>query len=304
MVSIYIVAKRKKRDYSAKINAIIKNLAWRNVKFIGGETARKAVVEQIFLLLDLEGKEDKTDWCDAHSRKIISTVNNLRSTVAGDIKKRLHTYFIKNDEIPSLERFEACLDRTLDPDNEEDLDLFAFWVGDILQAACGNKHDWCKDVRLVYTISEALDKHAGNGALGKYMGPSTEAMAMVAIKNYYKVWIAHFEWQKKHPGEDLPQPTSEKNPAPKDPENVFPVSLWVPLFQGQVAYCGWKKEGQTQFGLYKVKNEVARKGDNSKALEAKVLVKLQKIEEKYAPASKKKAKKSEVSEEVNTLDEW
>ena len=147
--------KKGKSPYSDKIQACVQAKLWRGVKFIGSAGTREQATKRVFDLLGLKGKDNKTNWVNTYGAEVNKKVNAQRSYAMDRIKEALQWYWKKHDTIPTLDRFKACMYRTLDPKIPADLALFTFWVDRILAGASGDSNDWRPDVRCYTTISEA-----------------------------------------------------------------------------------------------------------------------------------------------------
>ena len=149
----------------------------------------------------------RKEWVPVYESNVNRLVNAHRTYVCSEIKKKLEAYWIAHDKtLPSIDRFKACLMRTLAPDNVDDMALFTFWVDKILVAACGNKWDWCKDVRYKHKISEAGYQLNDDGEIDKdymNMNGGTEAFALLCIENYYDQLPDQWQWKLDNPGERL-----------------------------------------------------------------------------------------------------
>jgi len=309
-----------KSKYSLKIDSKFQHKMWRGVKIIGGEDAKKQATEAMFDLLGLGKKHNnksekeqnsvKDNWVKHYGAEVTSICNARRCYVIGQLKKILATYWRENGrKLPPLDKLKACLDRTLDPKNKDDLDIFYIWVDKILPYATGNKFDWSEKVRCKYTISQAAEEekvdNKGNIApLDALMSPSTEGFAFAAIDNFYDNLVSQMKWKDDNNNARLPNLKLEKNRDPdrdpaKDPN--FAPTKYKDSLQGHVSFSGYHKDGQQAFLEFMQTNETARKTENSKALEAAVLAKLQENHPLPSAAKGKGNKKDDGVPEIVTL---
>jgi len=300
------VKTKKPRDYIfEQIKALVQCKLWRVCKFITSDEDRAKVTEKICSLCDFEGDSNpaqEAKWCKIHEKRSNRAVNDIRAYSQCEIKKKLFTYWTYNEKtLPSLDDFKACLNRTINYEDEAQKKIWKFWVDQILDAACANKFDWAPAVRYFNKISTASDGE-GESQFNMLMNPSTEAWAMVCIENYYDSWQKQFEWKVKNPQTNIP--TSKKNRILKAGEEHFPDNKWTDSHGGQQIYCGWSVEGLVQYNTYKADNITARKTDNCIELETKVLADLKAdngiVGDK--PKSKKKQSKAALKAAVQTLD--
>ena len=297
-----IVAKKDPKDtkdpWDEYINKCIKEQLWRVTKFIKGPGVRTKNANKVYDLLDLkEMGYRRKEWVPVYESNVNRLLNAHRTYVVSEIKKRLEAYWLANDKtLPSIDRFKACLLRTLAPDNEDDMALFTFWVDKILVAACGNKWDWCKNVRYAQKISEAGYRLMDDGEIDKgnmNMNGGTEAFAFLCIENYYAQMPLQWQWRLDNPGDNLPPQCKEKTRVERG-YHKFPASKWTESHQGQQTFGGWDEAAQVLFQEYKEANEAVRLKDISKKLEMDVLAKL-KVDNGITgdgPVSKKKVSKA------------
>ena len=287
-----------KDPWDEKINKCIKEHLWRVTKFIKGKGVRTKNGNKVYDLLGLkEMGYPRKEWVPVYESNVNRLLNAHRTYVVAEIKKRLEAYWLANDKtLPSIDRFKACLMRTLAPDNEDDMALFTFWVDKILVSACGNKWDWCKSVRYAQKISEAGYQLDDEGKIDKdnmNMNGSTEAFAFLVIENYYAQMPAQWQWKLDNPGDNLPPQCKEETRVERGYQK-FPATKWTESHQGQQTFGGWDAAAQALFKEYKEANEAVRLKDISKKLEMDVLAKL-KVANGITgdgPVSKKKVSKA------------
>jgi len=287
-----------------QIKEMVQRKLWRVCKFVTGSADRFKVTEKILSLLKYDtdsNPEAEAKWIEDNGRACNKAVNEIRGYSVGELKKKFHQYWVYNNKtLPPLLTLKACMNRTIDPKNPEEMLVWQFWVDKILDAACANKFDWNPSVRYYQTISHASDGE-GNTLFNMLMNPSTEAWAMVCIENYYEAWPKHFEWKVNNPHSKLP--VSKKNRILGEGEEAFPKQKWTDAHGGQQVYCGWHVDSLQLYNTYKESNTAARQLARSTTLEEKILETLKKDNGIVGDKPrKKKQSKADLKQIVDTLD--
>ena len=291
-----------------QIKAMVQTKLWRACKFITCHQDRIKVSTKINSFLVFEGDsspEEDQKWIIEKARDCNKGVNATRAYSHGEIKKKMHNYWLYNNKtLPTLEDFKACLKRTIDYEDEAQKDIWKFWVDQILDAACANKFDWNPAVRYYQTISKANDGE-GNTQFNMLMNPSTEAWAMVCIENYYENWKKQFEWKANNPNAKLntgkKEAKGKKDETTDEVEVPFPTNKWTDSCGGQIHYCGWHINGLKAYNTYKAMNKTARNTAKSEELEQQILEDL-KLENGIIGDKPKDKKRAAVEEEVQIVD--
>lgn len=284
-----------------KIKGVIQGKLWRVCKFIMGKKVRDKVAAKCYELIGLT--EGQAEWVETWGKTVNKALNNVRGYACTEIKKKMFDYWEEHGTVPSLDEFRACLTRRIDPNNQDELALFAFWWDQILDGACANKFDWCEDHRLYLKISTAApypSQGRPNRAEDLYMNPSTEAFALIVLENYLAQWVGQFEWKKLHKKKKIPAYKKPVNRTADDPN--FPETKWTNPHAGQQTYCGWDKEALKQFEEYKNLNKTARMTPESDALEEATLAKLKVDYKVTGDAPQPRGRTTKKRDEVEDLD--
>ena len=127
-----------------QIKAMVQCKLWRACKFITCHKDRIKVSTKINSLLVFEGDsspEEDAKWIIEKARDCNKGVNATCAYSHGEIKKKMHNYWIYNKQtLPTLEDFKACLNRTIDYKDEAQKNIWKFWVDQILDAACAMQY--------------------------------------------------------------------------------------------------------------------------------------------------------------------
>lgn len=294
---------KKCKEMYSEIKGTVQTKFFRVCKFIMGDDVRTKAADKCFDLCEFQQNYSKPAWVKAYATQVNKAVNDVRGYACGEIKKKMEKYYATHQELPPLSAFEKCLMRTIDLDNEKESEIFLFYWDHLLDAACANKFDWCPDHRHYLTITGAGPNTPNNAPEDMYMNPSTEAVCLIILDNYLDLWREQFDWKRKNPNCSLPPTKKEENRQEGD--HVWQAKTkYTDPFQGQQAFCGWSKVGQQAFDNYKKANALARDTQQSKDLEMRMLTIVKEVNNVAgnAPPPKTRAKKSDVVENLDTMD--
>jgi len=294
-------------DYMGKlIHTTIKNKTMRKIKFAHGESKRRHALEVLkdanlgakFMGDSPESEAYRDKWVTAYIGTCTSKLNGLRSYAQGQVSKACSKWMdTHNGKLPTLDRLEAIISRTLDPKNQDDLALMKWWVEDVLPMAAGNQYDWSDEKKYYMTVSNGAPPDAPNQ---KHVPPSTEAIAVAFIENCRVRWEKVWELKRTNsfPGRtkflanttlDFKEVTDKDGNTTKTNELAYDirahpkkhdtVQLNSPAYQGkytrtdlgQSSDSGWSKVGRKAFMRWMHHNKQARDTQNSADLEEAVL---------------------------------
>jgi hypothetical protein len=303
----YVNKRAKKTKGSGKghhmeklIHTTIKNKTMRKIKFAHGNNKERHALEVLkdanlgpnFMGDSPKAVENRDTWVKAYVGMCTSKLNGLRNYAQGQVHKACIKWMeTHNGKLPTLDRLEAIISRTLDPNNQDDLALMQWWVEDVLPMAAGNQYDWSDEKKYYMTVSEGAPPDAPNQ---KYVTSSTEAIAVAFIENCRDRWEKVWELKRSNtfPGRTrilantlLEYKTDENGKKElayeirAHPKRADTVQLNSPEFQGkytrtdigQSSDSGWTLAGRKAFVRWMHHNKQARLTQNSKDLEEAVL---------------------------------
>lgn len=288
------------------IHTTIKNKTMRKIKFAHGESKERHALEVLkdanlgpnFMGDSPQAVANRETWVTAYTGMCTSKLNGLRNYAQGQVHKACVKWMdTHNGMLPTLDRLEAIISRTLDPNNQDDMALMQWWVENVLSMAAGNQYDWSDDKKYYMTVSKGAPPDAPNQ---KHVPPSTEAIAVAYIENCRVRWEKVWELKRAntYPGRTkfLANTTIEYktvtdangNCTATDklayevrahPEKADTVQLNSPEYQGkytrtdlgQSSDSGWTRAGRKAFMRWMHHNKQARGTQNSQDLEEAVL---------------------------------
>jgi hypothetical protein len=270
-----------------QIDDAVKNKLYKIVKFINcTETECKAaviVLDHIKLPQMSESPEARASAIKAYKRPIKQKLFLRKGYVNAEMKKLAFKMLKKNVELPSYESVLKCANRTIDVDDEDEMNLFMWYWEDLLPKMVGAK-EWDGSVCYYTTISSAKMADQPKDAL---VTVSDEAMTALMWENCLERYKACYAFTK-----------NTANAGKKQPN--LPGKYTV-LDKGQAKWGGWTNEGVQQFNKYFLEVKAGRKSANCAPLEAKCLEMLRKKynivcptpeeQEKYNRSIKRAAKK-------------
>ena len=195
-------------DMKSHIHNAIKDLGgFKVMKFITNKFGKKKFAELVINLMKLDGFTGNGDkavaareqWVATYAPLCSTKLNEHRNYVQTRIKNVCDAYMALptnvNGDMPSLELLRKCINRTIDLNKEEEKSFFWWFWTKLLPSAVGNATDWHEDIAYYATILEAAPPNKPNH---KYVTPSTEAFAYLAIDNNYAKWKRMREIKDTH----------------------------------------------------------------------------------------------------------
>lgn len=185
-------------NFKAMIHTAIKdNGGWRTKKFIVSPAGLRDFAHKVCVKMGV--KEFKGDdpvtvslrqkWVEAYESMVLRVFNEHRNYVQGQIKRVCDEYMDMEENIdhvmPSMTLLEKCIKRTIDLNIPEEKSFFWWYWTELLPKAVGNGSDWNESLFNYYPISMAAPPNKPNE---KYVTPSTEAFAYLAVANNYVKW--------------------------------------------------------------------------------------------------------------------
>jgi len=184
----------------ARITAAVQKYFWPTMKFVPkSETDKASVIKHVVNNLEppLPGKSSiRRAYRAKYGNVVIKCINNVRNYVMGEIRDDTKAAMEEGVTLPTVELLEKCLQRTIDPEDENEMAAFKYFWDRMLPKATGQKEIWSEEHRWFHTISEAAPLNAPNRP---YITPSIEAFAVLEYDNKITMWKECREAKLKYP---------------------------------------------------------------------------------------------------------
>ena len=211
--------------------------------------------------------------------------------------------------MPALEEFYKILRRN--PDLDED--LFAWYWETLMYVACGNAKVWNEYHRYYGNLSTFSPPDKPNKP---YVTSATEAFAVLILDNCEIKWPLLLKLERENTGKIIYQKSAKENTIAREGITVINLEQ-EPDFKGKytvpdsgsVDSGGWTSAGIGLFIKYRGWCDEARRKPTTKAIEDKILLKLQSKrgiqgntwEDEQALKGKKDKKSEELDIELDQL---
>ena len=296
-------------EHYAEIKEIVSSKVWRVMKWVyDPNTFDKLTTKTLeemakkypeHLKVDIDGsldsqatqQENGDKWCRIYQKSCLKALNEHRSQLVVPAFQGLVWDILEGKctkkgydgqqvtVLPTPEDFERCLERKLDPANDEDVKLFFVYCTLFLRIVVGKKV-LKEDLMADFVLSD-IPAFVDNGRpphivdgdgvhhLARLVNPSAEAALVAIYANYHERWIQQHYWKLANPGQNLPR--FELGDDGKTVE-VFPTK-WSPSInisaQDRWAspYGGWTQEGIDYYIRMIETNKNARTTNTSIQLE-------------------------------------
>jgi hypothetical protein len=334
-----VIAQAAKRHKAAKekgqsqmevfIKAGIKKDLWRGVKMAYGEKQQREVAAlclKVLNLSDFKGnsldvKKRVIAWIDTYFGVVTKEINEHRGYVQTQIRGFVLKYMqANNGYFPPSELLLACLERKIDLNNEDQVQVFELYWDNLLSKAAGNKHDWSPAHSHYVRITDGAPPNNPNSL---YITPSTEAFLVAVIESNEERWAETYRQKQANPGKQIAFfPTWKDNTREPPTESADGKIVYVygdeflgkytEANKGQTRNPGWTKKGRNRFKALMALNKAAREKPETLALEQAFLNRLRakynltcrNKEEEDRNKRRKNKNKKEVVEEEESEGEW
>ena len=122
-----------------------------------------------------------------------------------------------------------CMMRDVDMKDDDEYELFKFYVDECLPKACGNTA-FPKSSRRFYRISD-VKFQVLEAPERKVVTPEAEAFMLIVWENNITKWHACEDWRQKHPNEKLPARNKD------DKTTHFLKAKWTDQDAGAARIC-------------------------------------------------------------------
>ena len=279
----------------ALIKDCVRKHMWGLCKIVNSKKTQQKAALMCLSLLHLEefdgtGEEYdvlRDEWVETYSHIVTSELNNLRSYVQNRVKHAcFHWMEDHNGIMPSEALLKKVIDRDIDLEKEEEVEVMKWWWDDTLVYAAGNLDDWHPDKRHYMPISTASPPDI---PAKLYIMPSTEGIAMAFIENNRSKWKALFDAKKRFPSSKKLVVTAKVrvDASGKETQEFTEdhkgkkghilcngqkyMTKWTDSAGGQQEFNGWSQEGRDYYVAQFRANEAARKKPTTPALEKAIL---------------------------------
>jgi len=173
------------------------------MKFSKGDSSRDRLAAYVLLY----GKPNHgmfqkqcDNWYQQFSRYCGAELNRHQSGLQTAIKQEMHVVYKSTTphEMVSVAKWEKCLKRDLDADNEDDLKLYEAYHDQILTKATGTTERWNASHRGYFCL---YNNHPPNkkGVFDYCVTPETKAYALLALKGNWNRWKAQYQTTDMYP---------------------------------------------------------------------------------------------------------
>jgi len=191
------------KETKEMISKAIDDPVFAEIKFSKGDSSRDKCAAYVLLYGKPNhgmNQKQRDDWYREFSRHCGAELNKHRSSVQTAIKREMRTIFkatTPHAMIP-VARWEACLKRDLDSEDEDDLTLFMAYYDQIMAKATGTPERWNASHRGYFCL---YNGHPPNKkqSIYYYVTPETEAHALLAINGNHERWHAQYLTSDKFP---------------------------------------------------------------------------------------------------------
>jgi len=180
-------------EIKAQIREIVKTKIWNVVKFVVKDKEAmmiKAMCYDLYVEKYTETTITEQEFVYYYFSYIMNELNKLRMYVSGRAYFKGFKGIPMDMETPDVDLLEQCLKRTLNSKNEEDLQVFNWYMDKYLPYTTGLAVTFGPTVRHYSTISEALDPNDPNE---KAITIETEAFAVLIYENNLTKWTYYHE---------------------------------------------------------------------------------------------------------------
>ena len=201
------------KSYKEKITKTIQKEIFPTMKFVKGPGTLTKLCSHILYYGDFGKlkKHERAAWKDQFGAYCIAELNSLRSNLYTAIKDLFKAKYYKSTppDMGSILRWEACLTRDLDMNQDQDKEDYEFWYGTLMDKATANQDRWNIAHRGYMTIYSAKPpKHARvvepacdeDKDRHYYVTPETEAYTMLVIRGNLEKWEAQYLTKTWYPG--------------------------------------------------------------------------------------------------------
>lgn len=230
-------------------------------------------------------KAQKKAWEKQHEALIAWAMNKHRSYTQSELKKILEKNFCKKGKaLPLVDLIAKCVYRTIDKDDEEEMEIFKFYVQYMLPCFIGKRKEFGHHMYCYKTLSEATSSSGD-----KLVTPQDEAMVLAVYENIRDFTPHFFKAKQETEGAaDLDtkprvynDPPAEGQPEAEVVDGVLRLygRKFKPKFSnckaGSIQSAGWIQEGVEYYTNAWVKAQEARTKPECAELEKALLEKLQ-----------------------------
>lgn len=278
-----MLKKTMNKTTQLEIKKAIKLKLWPKIKFLADERQEKQLTKMVFKAIGYKDKSEafKQRFIAQYTDFVVRTLNAHRTYIVSQLEKPVFALLDKrNVPLEDPNRILACLQRTLNPDDAEDLGLFTWYWDKYLPKVTGSLHLFAKAHRHYATISDAGPL---NDPTIKYLTPQDEAFAVLVYESNRDKWMYFYQLKKNNRGLKLvPCKRKLDGSVGKDDETEIKgeelriygtkaQAKYTVADAGQSKFGGWSKAGQQRFVDLKKMAKDARKTANCKTLEERSL---------------------------------
>ena len=199
--------KSKKGEKNEELNHILvptlKKHSFRYFRFItdvDGETRYLESIMDNIKLPNMTGagnlvKITRQNFARQHGQHCVKLLNDLRNYTQSNIQGKCKKYMDSLGEptLPPLGDLLACVKRTLDLDDEDNINTAIWWVDQLMPSFTGTSKLFNHEIRYYATISEAKSTES---QVGPDITADVEAFGYVVVENNYKRWCKVWELDK------------------------------------------------------------------------------------------------------------
>ena len=257
---------REPRPFEEEIATVIRERVWKNVKFLPENEKEQGMV--FYLITRYLGEKyphigkkqqkpgHRRNFIRQHKETMAIEINNARNYVVNNCRRVCADWAkAHNGTLPTVDIIEKCATRTIDLQNDVELEVYAWYWTTLIPLACANTNDWHKDVHFFKTIAQEKVPKSRGGDLA--VTASNEAFLLTVMESYRDCWSNQFELKAKHPTHSL---THGKKGKPGD-ENVLKeeprkmVKMFDPKYfakftnntSGANKFGGWLDSGKIYY---------------------------------------------------------
>jgi hypothetical protein len=248
---------RESEGEKERISKVVNTELWRVMKFINCKEDEDDAIEFTYkALYDTEPLDlDKMySWGETYKKYIRECLYGKRNYVASQIKVCAWKLFEAQENLPTVEQVQKCINRTINVEDEREMEIFK-WYWECLLPRVVGAVEWGPSVRLYNMISTYYIPHDAKGRL--LITPSNEAMILILWENSFAKW--HELW------------TFSQNPANRGKKQKNRGGKFTSCEKGQCDFSGWDAEGIEAFNAYVQEAKDGRHLPNRLVLEKQTL---------------------------------
>lgn len=191
------------KDTKEMIATMIVDPCFATTKFCKGEKSREKLASHVLYYGNPDHgmtHAERDAWYKTFAQGCGMELNKHRSSVQTSIKREIRADYVSRTPhaMTPVARWEACLNRDLDPNNAEDLALFSTYYNQVMAKATGTSERWNTYHRGYFCL---YNGHPPNkkALIDYYVTPETEAYALLVINGNHRRWTAQFQVTDKFP---------------------------------------------------------------------------------------------------------